>query len=127
MHAVDLGNQIERLDQCQIPPQLRALTKDHADVARVVHALCVRITPQHLDAPAGGHEHPGQHLDRGGFARAVHADIPDNLTRVHFEADLVDRCLIFELRGEKSAHRAAKTRFLFGDFENLAEFFYVYD
>ncbi len=37
--VIDSCDQVQRFDQGQVPPQLRALAEDHADVAGVIHAL----------------------------------------------------------------------------------------
>ena len=42
-------------------------------------ALLVRHEPVHHDLPAAGHQHAGQHLDRGRLARAVRPDVADHL------------------------------------------------
>ena len=106
------GDQVQRLDQRQVPPQLGALPEDHADLARVVHPLAVRVAPQHAHLPAGGHQDAGQHLDRGRLTRAVHADVPDHLARLDLQVDAVHRQFVHELRVVQGLDRPAQTGYL---------------
>ncbi len=48
-----------------------------------------------------------QHLDRGGFARAVRTDEAQQLTRLHLEREPAHRFDGAVLRLEQGAHRAA--------------------
>ena len=98
MDVVDLGDQIQGLISARSHHSLRALPKDHADIVRVVHALFMRVAPQHLDATTGRHQDSRQHFDRGGFARAVHAYIADDLACIQRKVNFIHRRFILKLR-----------------------------
>lgn len=54
--AVDVAQQLERFDRRQIPPELRALAKHHADIAHMVDPLAVRHAAIDDDSPATWHQ-----------------------------------------------------------------------
>ena len=89
-HAVHVTQECEGVGERQVPPELRALTEHDADAAREGDALGHRLEPAHAHAPRGGIEHAGEHLERGGLARAVGADVAERLSPLHGEVDAVD-------------------------------------
>src|SRR5690349_6395520 len=89
----------------------------------VVDALFMRVAPQHVDASAGRHQYSRQHLDRGGFAGAIYADITNDLARLQLKVDLIHRSFILKLWTEQSFHRAAQTRFFFRDLKYFSQLF----
>ena len=76
-HFVDVAQQIEGFNGRKIPPQLGALTKDHANAADVGNAVLPRDAALDLAAPRIGDDDAGEDFDRGGFARPVWPDIAD--------------------------------------------------
>ena len=50
-----------------------------------------RIEPEHAHFAAGNIGQPEQHQDRGGLARAVRAEEPENLSAPDGEGDVIDR------------------------------------
>ena len=85
-HAVDVAQQLERVEQRQVPPELRALPEDDADPPRQLRSAArAGLEPGDRDAPAGRHEDAGQHLDRRRLAGPVRADVADHLARARRE------------------------------------------
>ena len=84
---VDMGEQAKGVFSREVVPQLRLLPKDRADVVGHLPPLLPRGVAQHLCLPAGGVEDARQHLDGGGFARAVGADEGQQFAGGHAEAD----------------------------------------
>ncbi len=74
-HPVHLFDQLERLDQRQIPPELRALAEDDADVQRVVLAIAPGDESPDHDLAGRGHKDSSEHLDRGRLARTVWPEV----------------------------------------------------
>jgi hypothetical protein len=91
LDAVDRAQEIEGLHDGEIPPELRPLPEDDADVAHVARAVPPGDPAHHLAAPGLGDEDPGQDLDRRGLAGAVRADVADQLALPDAEADPVQR------------------------------------
>jgi hypothetical protein len=108
--AVQPGDQLERLGEGEVPPELAALAEDDADVERVALALPPGDQAVHFDLPGGRHQDAGQHLDRGGLAGAVGAEVADQLALLDVEADAVDRAGDGVLPGEEGAHPAEEAR-----------------
>jgi hypothetical protein len=88
---IDVPQQVKRVAQRQIPPQLSSVSKHDTDAAREFDALRDRRQPAHAHGAARRREHTGQHLERGGLARAVGAQISHHLTPLDHEVDAVDR------------------------------------
>ena len=42
-HAIEVAQQQQRVDERQIPPELRALANDHADTSRQLPTLALRF------------------------------------------------------------------------------------
>jgi hypothetical protein len=78
-HAVDVLQEVERVAQRQIPPELRALAEDDADATRELDAVALRIEPRHPDVPRRRDEDAREHLDRRRLPRAVGPDVADDL------------------------------------------------
>ena len=55
---------------------------------------------EHARFAAGGIEQAGEHLERGGFARAVRAEEADEFAGFDLEADVVHRDGLFVLAFE---------------------------
>ncbi len=90
-HAIEALDELERLDERQVPPQGGPLAEDDADVQRIANAIAPRHEAVDDDLAARRDEDPGQHLDGRGLAGAVPADIADELALRDVEADPVDR------------------------------------
>ena len=79
-HLVHVLEQLQRLGERQVPPELGALAEDHTDLLGELAALaptaCIRPPwLRHCDR----HQDAGQHLDRGRFPGAVWADVAHDL------------------------------------------------
>src|SRR5207245_7104808 len=60
--AVDLLQELEGLDDRDVPPKLRALAEDHADRRNVEGALPVRDEAVAVDLARGRRQDAGKHL-----------------------------------------------------------------
>ena len=103
--AIDVAQQVERVDHGQVPPERGALAEDRADGGDVADAVAPGDKAVDFDLAVGGDEQAGEHLDRGGFARAVGTEIADQFARGHVEADVIDGADF----GLRAAHEAAQT------------------
>ena len=90
-HAVDMAQELERVDQRQVPPQLHALSEHRADAFRELDPPARRLEPCHRDSTGRGHEDAGQHLDRGRLAGAIRAEVAEQLAALDAERDVLDR------------------------------------
>ena len=85
--AVDVAQQVERVAQRQVPPELRALAEDDADPAGELDRGCATGSRPGDPEPARRrHEDAGEHLDRRRLAGAVRADVADHLAALDLEA-----------------------------------------
>jgi hypothetical protein len=84
------GENLERVDQRQIPIQLAALPVHDADVVGILCTVLVRHEAIDLDRPGRWIEDAGQELDRGRLARAVRPEIADDLALLDLKAYAVD-------------------------------------
>jgi hypothetical protein len=78
-NPVDLLQQLERLDDRDVPPELGALAEDDSDRSHVFRAVPVRNVTVADDLSGRRGQDAGQHLDRRGLAGAVRTDVPDHL------------------------------------------------
>ena len=88
--AIDVAEQVERFDDGQVPPQLRALSKYYADVCDVGDAFFPGYAAEDFTASSIGNEDAGQYFDGGGFARAIGSDIADEFAGFNGEGDAVE-------------------------------------
>jgi hypothetical protein len=66
-----MAQQVQRIDQWEIPPELGALAKDHTNMRGHFATLMKWIEASYSHLSGAGHEDAGQHFDRGAFARAI--------------------------------------------------------
>src|ERR1700722_17871392 len=104
--VVDAPQQLEGLDHRDVPPQLRALAKHHADGFHVLAALAVGKVPIDADFAAGGNQNPGEHLDCGGFPRAVGPDVANHFAAFDGETHAVHRGIGSVIANEEFLYRA---------------------
>ena len=75
---IDLFEQLERFDDCDVPPKLSALAKNHTNVFCVVAAIVVRNEAVGNNAPSRRRQYPGEDFNRGGLPRPIGSDITSN-------------------------------------------------
>ena len=91
--------------------------------ATLIHdPLVVGIPIEHAHRAAAGHQDTGEHLDGGGLARAVDADVADHLTRFDQEANPIDSENVFVARPKERLERAGDAGIFFDDAIDFAEF-----
>jgi hypothetical protein len=73
---------------------------DHTDLALDLARVSDGVEAENFDCAGGGGEDAGEHLDGGGFARAVGAEESVELARGHAERDVFDGDEIAETAGE---------------------------
>jgi hypothetical protein len=88
-HPVDVPQQLERVAQGQVPPELGALPEHHADAEGQPGPAGDRLQTADADPPGGRGEHAGEHLQRGGLAGPVRADVAEHLAALHPQVDPV--------------------------------------
>ena len=120
--VVDAAQQLEGFDHGDVPPELRALAEHDADGFHVLAALAPGNEAVDANLAARtGHQDAGEHLDGGGLAGAVGADVADHLAAVDREADAVHRGDGAVLAHEKILDRAPDAFAAFERAEVLAE------
>src|SRR5271156_1028944 len=90
-YIVNAPQQLEGLNYRDVPPQLGALAEHHADGFHVLAALAVGNVTVDADFTAGGNQNPGEHLDGGGFSRAVGPDVADHFAALDRKSDALHR------------------------------------
>ena len=90
-NVVNPPQQLERFDDGDVPPELRALPENHADGFHIVAALAKGHEAIDANFAAGRDQNAGEHLDAGGFAGAIRADVADHFAAVDRKADAVNR------------------------------------
>ena len=87
---VNTTQELERFDDGDVPPELRALAEDDADGFHVLAALLVGKEAVDARLARAGHQNAREHFDAGGFAGAVWPDVADHFAALDFETDFVD-------------------------------------
>src|SRR5262249_47325543 len=85
--TIDVAQQIKSLDDREVPPELRALTKHCANARDVSDAIAPRREAIDLTSPCRWLENPREYLDGSGFACAVGSDETQELAGLQREAD----------------------------------------
>src|SRR5437867_2938080 len=88
-NVVDSAQQLETLNDCDIPPQLGPLTEDHPYGLGVSSSVPVWIEAVGHDLSRGRDQNPGHHLDCGRFSRPIRSDVADKLSFLDGEVDAV--------------------------------------
>src|SRR5688572_20450018 len=86
-----MAQELERVGERQVPPELDALAEHHADAPGQLDALARRLEAGYRDTAGRRHEDARQHLHRRRLAGAVRADVADERAGLDLEADVVDR------------------------------------
>ena len=121
--AIDVAEQVERFDDGQVPPQLRALPKDHADLCDVGDAFFPGDASEDFTVTGIGYEDAGQNFDCGGFARAIGADIADEFTGFNCEGDTVESSYLAVVAVHHAAQSTPNTGLALSDLEGFDEVF----
>src|SRR5438309_4881997 len=88
-HAIMVPQQAQRIDEGQIPPELRALTEDDAYVSCQFSSLQERIQFRHTHFSAARHKDTGQHLDCRAFASAIWSDEANHFSALNGEREVM--------------------------------------
>ena len=123
IHAIDVAEQVKGFDDGQVPPQLRALPKDHADLCDVGDAFFPGYAAENFTAARIGYEDAGQYFDGGGFARAIGTDITDEFAGFNGEGDAVESSDLAVVAVHHAAQRTPHTGLTLGDLEGFDEVF----
>ena len=119
--TVQVAQQVEAVVHGQVPPQLRALSEDHADAAHMALAVGEGVAPVHLHAPAIGPQDARQDLDGGGLARPVGTDEAQQLATLQRERHTLQRLHRAVARAHQRAQRAHHAGVALMDAVGLAE------
>ena len=121
--AIDVAEQVKRFYDGQVPPQLRALPKDHADLCNVGDAFFPGDASEDFTAPRIGYEDAGQDFDCGGFARAIGTDVTDEFAGFNGEGDAVESSYLAVVAVHDAAQSTPHTGLALGDLEGFGEVF----
>src|SRR5579875_1459096 len=77
-HAIQMAQQAQRVNQGQVPPELRALAEDDANTRGQFAPLCKGIQPYYAHSATGRRQNARQHLDRRTLARAIGSQEADH-------------------------------------------------
>ena len=111
MHFVDIPQKQKGILHRQIPPELTALAEYHADVPRVLHALLPRAQAQHPAIPRVRLQYAGKNLHRGGFSRAVVADVAHQFPLLNFKGNPLQRLNFLDVSRKQAFFRAQNIGF----------------
>jgi hypothetical protein len=89
VQAIHASGEVEELGAGEAAEQRHAFGDD-ADLALDVYGIGVEIETENFDSPGTGREQPGEHLDGGGFSRAVGAEEAEELSGRDAQVDAVD-------------------------------------
>src|SRR5271156_245501 len=105
-YVVNAPQQLEGFNHGDVPPQLGALAEHHADRFHILAALAVGNVTVDTNFTAGGNQNTGEHLDGGGFSRAVRPDVADHFAAFDGKSDAVHRGHGAVIANEKILNRA---------------------
>ena len=111
MYFVDIPQKQERILHRQVPPELTALAEYHADVPGVLHTLLPRAQAQHPAIPRVRLQYAGKNLHRGGFSRAVGADVAYQFSRLYFKGNPLQRLNFLDVSRKQALFRAQNVGF----------------
>lgn len=120
-HVVDRGVDVQRVHRGQVPHELLLLAHDQRDLPQEVGLAVERGVANDFGPAAAGMDQPGEHLERGGLARAVRAEEPDDFAGADLEARLLDGFDVVVLAIKKVPHGAAQPRLFVRDAISLGE------
>src|SRR4029077_2849472 len=83
--------EIESVGDRQVPPELSALTEDHADPRHVTDSIAPRREPVHFASARERLQDARENFDCGGFPRAVRSDESEQLSAFERKADSLER------------------------------------
>ena len=120
-HTINVAQQLERIDQRQIPPQLCPLAEHDADALSQLLASAVRHHTQHLHLSAARDQNARQHLDGGRLARPVRAQTADHLAAVDRERHVAHGADLAILAHDERGRRTEQPRALLRDAKGLLQ------
>ena len=118
---VDVGQQIEAVEDRQVPPELAALAEHHADPGHMAETILVGHEASDFDPPAGRPQDPRQDLDGRRLARAVRPDEGEQLAGLEAEGEVDQRLHLAPTPAHEAAQRTGKARRAFGDAIGLGQ------
>ncbi len=121
LDAVDLLVQAERLGGGQVPPELVLLAHHQGEAAAIGVLALPGDVAHHAGRAAGGRDHAGEQLQRGGLAGAVGAEKGDELALLDRQVDAAHRLDRAVLPAEQPAHRGQQALFLLVDAIGLGQ------
>src|SRR5215467_107947 len=108
-HPVEVTEQTQRIDQRQIPPELRTLPEDDADTRRQFSPLLHRIESCHAHRPSARYQDARQHFDRRALASSIWPDQADHLAMVHMQREVIHGMHSTNLRVHYAAQATQQT------------------
>ncbi len=104
-NAVDVAEQIERIPQRQVPPQLGALAEHDADPLRYSRATAMRGEAEYLRPTGARDQDAGQHLDGRRLAGAIRSKTGDHLAGLNGERHAGDGVDLAQVRPDQRPDR----------------------
>src|SRR4029077_17618277 len=89
VEAVHASGEAEELCASEASEQRHAFG-NHSDLALDFDGVSVEIDAENFNSPGTGREQSGEHLDRGGFPRAIGAEKAEELSGGDAQVDAVD-------------------------------------
>ena len=120
-NAVDLGIELEGFAGGEIPPELVLLPQHQGELPAVGIGAFPRHMAEHARGAAGGIEQAGEHLQRGGLARAIRSEKAHELARLDAEADVIDGDGLLVLAADQAADGPAEAGLLFVGAKGLGQ------
>ena len=87
---VDVFEQLKGIDNGQIPPELRSLSKHNANPACIFLPMEIRRQPHHLNMTRSWHKNPRKHFDGRRLPRPVGADVSHQFPAFKGEVHVVN-------------------------------------
>src|SRR5438874_2150887 len=88
-HAIEMPQQAQRIDERQIPPELRTLAENNTYMSRELSSLHKRIQACHLHLAAARHQNAGQHLNGRALTSPIRPNQANHLSSLNRKREIM--------------------------------------